>query len=259
MLRREFHLFLTAVMFFTRIPCPSWVDHDADTLNASWKYFPVMGWIVGGASFLVCWLCLHLFPAPIAVLLSLAASLILTGGFHEDGFTDTCDAFGGGFTREQILLIMKDSRIGAYGVLGILVLVALKLFALTALAETVPTLVLAAIFVNAHTASRYLSGTFVCSHEYVQDIEQSKAKPIAKRKPTRAERGQALFWTLAPFLLFFDLRAFLLLPILFLTKAVLAPLYHRKIGGYTGDTLGAAQQISEVFFYLLCLLPWNWF
>lgn len=259
MFRREFHLFLTAVMFFTRIPCPSWVDHNADSLNASWKYFPMMGWIVGGVSFTVCWLTIQVFPTPVAVLLSLAASLLLTGGFHEDGFTDTCDGFGGGFTPEQILTIMKDSRIGAYGVLGILVLLLLKLSALISLADTLSAWTLAAVFINAHTASRYLSGTFVCSHEYVQDPDQSKSKPIAKRKPTSSEQVQALLWTLLPLSLFLHPAAILLLPLLFLCKAVLGPLYVRKIGGYTGDTLGAAQQISEVFFYLLCLLPWTWF
>ncbi len=259
MMRREFHLFLTALMFFTRLPCPEGIDHDADTLNASQKYFPVMGWIVGGVSWLSCWLALHLFPAEIAVLLSVCVSILLTGAFHEDGFTDTCDAFGGGFTKESILTIMKDSRVGAYGLIGFLLLLLLKVQALILLTEQLPAFVLAAVFINAHTASRYLAGTFVSSHDYVQDIDVSKAKPIAKRKPSRAERIQALIFTLLPLSLFLHPLAFFMLPLLFLVKRVLAPLYTRKIGGYTGDTLGAAQQVAEVFFYLLCLLPWTWF
>lgn len=259
MLKRELHLFLTALMFFTRIPCPEGIDHDADTLNAAQKYFPVMGWIVGGFSWLGCWLALHLFPAEVAVLLSICVSVLLTGAFHEDGFTDTCDAFGGGFTKESILTIMKDSRVGAYGLIGFLLLLLLKIQALTSLTEALPSRLLAAVFLNAHTASRYLAGTFVTSHAYVQDIDLSKAKPIAQRKPNGPERIQALLFTLLPFALFGNLSVLLLLPTLFAVKAVLGPLYTRKIGGYTGDTLGAAQQISEVFFYLLCLLPWTWF
>ncbi|MCC5845402.1 MAG: adenosylcobinamide-GDP ribazoletransferase [Verrucomicrobia bacterium] len=259
MIRREIHLFFTALMFFTRLPCPKNIDHDADTLNASQKYFPVMGWIVGGFAWLTCWLALHLFPAEIAVLLSICASVLLTGAFHEDGFTDTCDAFGGGFTKEQILTIMKDSRIGAYGVLGILLLILLKVHSLTHLIESVSPRVLAAVFISAHTGSRYLAGTFVSSHNYVQDLDQSKSKPIAKRKPTRCEQIQALIFTLIPFALFGTPAALLLLPLLFLVKFVLAPLFTRKIGGYTGDTLGATQQVAEVWFYLLCMMPWNWF
>jgi len=125
MIKREIHIFLTSIMFYTRIPCPRWVDHSPDYLNQATRYFPLVGWIVGGVyagSIVV----LTMFFSPlISIILGLAISVLMTGAFHEDGFTDMCDGFGGGWTREKILLIMKDSRVGTFGLVGLGLLLAL--------------------------------------------------------------------------------------------------------------------------------------
>ena len=113
-MKKEVQIFLTAVMFYTRIPVPSWVNHDADYLNKATKYFPLIGWIVGIIAVLVFVGANYLFNPSIAIIISMAASVLLTGAFHEDGFADVCDGFGGGWTKEKILMIMKDSRVGAY-------------------------------------------------------------------------------------------------------------------------------------------------
>ena len=94
------------------------MDRRHGNLERIVRFLPLVGWIVGGIAALVFLLSHFLFPIPLAAALSMAATILLTGGFHEDGFSDVCDAFGGGWNREQILRIMKDSRIGAYGVLG---------------------------------------------------------------------------------------------------------------------------------------------
>ncbi len=112
--RRQLRLLLTAVMFYTRLPVPRWVGHSDDQLNRATVYFPLIGWLVGGVAAGVYWGAAQLWPPLVAVLLSTGAGVLLTGAFHEDGLADTCDGFGGGWTRERILTIMKDSRVGKY-------------------------------------------------------------------------------------------------------------------------------------------------
>ena len=129
MMRRELGYFLGAVGFFTRLPVPGWVGHSAAALSQCARYFPAVGLLVGGIGALVYWLALHLWPQPVAVLLSMAATIYATGAFHEDGLSDTADGLGGGWDKARILAIMKDSRVGSYGVVA-LVLALLGKFAL---------------------------------------------------------------------------------------------------------------------------------
>jgi adenosylcobinamide-GDP ribazoletransferase len=133
-MKKELRVFFTALMFYTRIPCPKWVDHDDDYINQATRYFPFIGWIVGVICFLFLYGASLLLPVPVAVVISMLAGVFITGAFHEDGFADVCDGFGGGWTKEKILLIMKDSRVGAYGVIGLVVLLLLKASALNILA-----------------------------------------------------------------------------------------------------------------------------
>ena len=89
-------------------------------------YFPLIGWIVGGFSALIFWASSFLFPVSISIIFSMIASILVTGAFHEDGFADVCDGFGGGWTKEKILEIMKDSRVGSYGVIGMILMLGTK-------------------------------------------------------------------------------------------------------------------------------------
>ena len=250
MMRRELQIFLAALMFFTRIPCPRWAEHSQETLNKASRYFPLVGWIVGAVAACVFWLSSLLFPLSLAVLLSMIATILLTGAFHEDGFADVCDGFGGGWTQEDILRIMKDSRIGVFGAIGIILMLALKLMSLTALPRSfVPITLLAG-----HSLSRFASTSLLYTHSYVREDMLSKAKPLA-RQITPAELGIAAFFGVAP-LLFFIGEGFSCWKILVCLGTVWGArwcagrYFTRWIGGYTGDCLGAAQQITEVVFYL---------
>src|SRR5574343_785967 len=118
MIRRELEYFFGAVRFFTRLPVPDWVGHSAAALNRSARYFPAVGLLVGGIGALVYLATLQLWPPPVAVLLSMAATIYATGAFHEDGLSDTVDGLGGGWDKLHILEIMKDSRVGSYGVIA---------------------------------------------------------------------------------------------------------------------------------------------
>ena len=249
----ELRLFCIAVQFLTRVPVPRRVGFEPDWLNQSARHFPLVGAGVGALAALVLWAASAVFPPAVAVGLSMAATLLLTGGFHEDGLADTCDALGGAVSRERALEIMKDSRIGSYGALGLLIVLGLKAAALTALplALAIPASVLA------HSASRTAAVLLIRWLPYAGDIEHAKAKPLAQRV-SRAGAWVAVAWVVAvALLLFWRVPAHAPLIATGLMLAGMATLasarwLRRRLGGYTGDALGATQQVSE----LLVLLGW---
>ncbi|MBD3749529.1 MAG: adenosylcobinamide-GDP ribazoletransferase [Sphingobacteriales bacterium] len=248
-MKKEIRIFFTALMFFTRIPCPSYTDHDPEYLNRSAKYFTLVGIIVGSISALVFYLSQWIFPLEIALLLSFVASILTTGAFHEDGFADVCDGFGGGWTKEKILDIMKDSRVGTYGLVGLILLMALKFTALHSIASPliIPTII------SAHAISRLNSVSLIYTDEYAREDLLSKAKPLATKMST-TDFLIACFFGLAPLILMGNYYVFLSIIPLILTKIYFSKYFNKWIGGYTGDCLGTVQQVSEVIYYLSVLL-----
>lgn len=261
-MKREIHVFFTALMFYTRIPCPKWVDHDPAYLNQSIRYFPLIGWIVGGISGLAFFVISVYFSVPVAIIVSLVVSVLLTGAFHEDGFADTCDAFGGGWTRQKILDIMKDSRLGTYGVMGLILLMTLKMALLYEFSNVHESTVLSVslFFISVHAVSRFTASTFVFTHEYARDSNDSKAKPVAEQT-SFINLQVGLIWTIVPvvFLAYVvnNYWTILIFVPAYLTKYFLARYFRKWIGGYTGDCLGATQQVSEVFSYLYLIVLWK--
>ncbi len=140
-MRKEWRIFLTAVMFLTRIRVPKNIDHRPEYLQQCGRYFPVVGWIVGGCSALAFLFFSRYISSDIGFIASMVTGLLVTGAFHEDGWADVCDGFGGGWTREKILIIMKDSRIGAYGAIGLIMLLGSKFLLLKELPAFTPSLV----------------------------------------------------------------------------------------------------------------------
>ena len=258
-MKRELHIFFTALMFYTRIPCPKNIDHNPDYLNKATRYFPLIGWIVGlvsGGTFLGF---SQILPVEVSVLLAIIAGILTTGAFHEDGFADVCDGFGGGWTKEKILIIMKDSAIGAYGAIGILLLLVLKYAVLVQILKVELDVVsVIFIFITGHSVSRWAAATIIFTQQYVREDELSKSKPIAKSFSWREVVGTAFFGFLP--LLYFVIPeyklAFVLIPI-FVFRWCLARYFKKWIGGYTGDCLGATQQVCEVVFYISILALWK--
>ena len=249
----ELQLFLTAVMFYTRIPVSQKTGYSEEKLQKSIRYFPLIGWIVGGLSALL-YIVLSFLPLPIAVivLLSMIASIWITGAFHEDGFADVCDGFGGGWTKEKILAIMKDSRLGTYGAIGLFLLLLCKFFLLLGM----PSHLVPLAFIAGHSLSRLAAASFLLTHSYAREGSDSKAKAVAQ-KPGSVTILIACLSGLLPLLLFQSPEYFLLLIPVFLVKWLLGRFFQKWIGGYTGDCLGATQQLTEVVIYLfLYLLPW---
>ena len=256
-MKYQFRLFLTAVMFYTRIPVPTGIGHSPELLNRATRYLPLIGWLVGGIVALVYYGSEWLWSPAIAGLLALAAGIWLTGAFHEDGFADVCDGFGGGWTAEQVLTIMKDSRVGAYAAIGLVLLLGLKLAALVALPVAGG---LTALLI-AHSLSRLLPVLLIAGLPYARADASSKVRPVAQGIggkeliPAIAFGmlpllGAAWYWQ-APLLLLVPLA---LVPVGF----YLARMYERRIGGYTGDCLGAAQQVAELTVYLFFAAAWKY-
>lgn len=240
-LQNQWRYFLTAVMFFTRVPVRFESFDNAD-LNKATRYFPLIGILVGCVGALVFWISDILLPLEIALLLSMASTVLLTGAFHEDGLADAVDGLGGGWSREQVLTIMVDSRIGSYGAIGLVFVLVTKYQALSyQLSAFIP-----ATLVAGHALSRLCAVLVMSTQSYVK--AEGKAKPLATELNI-TELTVATFFGLAPmaFLQFKFLAALVPVAIVWLWFSAKM---RSRIGGYTGDCLGAMQQLTEVAFYV---------
>ena len=262
-MKEEFRIFFTALMFYTRIPCPQTTDHSPEYINKATRYFPFVGWIVGGISWAVFWVSAWVFDAPIAVLLSLAAGILVTGAFHEDGLADVFDGFGGGWTKPKILEIMKDSRVGAFGAIALVFLVGIKFFALHNLvlnAQKTDFWVVPLIFVAYHSLSRLAAINIVFTAQYSRENDDSsKAKPIAKAHSYKEIFG-AYFFGLMPLLalcFFGNYKFMVVLMPLFVLYFFSKRYFNRWIDGYTGDCLGAIEQMAECVILLTFVALWR--
>lgn len=247
-------------MFYTRIPCPKNITHDPDYLNKATRYFPFIGWIVGSISFLAFYIFSLFLSTETAVIFAIIISVLTTGAFHEDGFADVCDGFGGGWTKEKILMIMKDSAIGAYGAIGLvlLFLAKFKLLSESILLFTNNILLIFLLFISAHSLSRLAAISIVFTHQYSRDDASSKSKPIAKNHSWKEIFGSFFFGLIPLFALtYFNYKVLLAIIPVFITRYFLAGYFQKWIDGYTGDCLGATQQVCEVIYYLSILFIWK--
>jgi len=234
--RRELRAVVMALMFFTRIPVPSLPDFRDEDLTRAARWFPAVGLLVGGIQAGLLWLAALALPALGAALLALAAGLLLTGAFHEDGLADSFDGLGGGYTPARVLEIMKDSRIGTFGAAALMLALALQAVALAELAA------LPAAVVAAHGASRFAAVTLLATQDYVREDALSRAKPLA----TRIDAG-GLAWAglcaAAPLLWLPWAAGGAMLMAMLLMRLWWGRVCQRRLGGYTGDLLGACQQL----------------
>ncbi|WP_018605072.1 adenosylcobinamide-GDP ribazoletransferase [Uliginosibacterium gangwonense] len=249
----EIRRFFIALGYFTRLPVPAWVGWSSSELNHATRYFPLVGLLVGLLVAGVFYLASLFLPLRVALLLSMIASLLITGAFHEDGLADSADGFGGGWGKDQILTIMKDSRIGTYGAIALVTALLMKFLVLDALGLF--TLIALPL---AHTLSRTMALLVMAAMKYVRQDDSTRAKPVAEGL-SKTDWVLGLCLGLAPFIavLAFDvlpLRAMLACWLSCIMATLLWAFYiYRRIGGYTGDALGASQQIAEIATYLaLC-------
>jgi len=273
--------FLLAVQFFTRIPVTGrladWVGYSPAMLRASAAHFPGIGWLVGAAAAGVYAVLLALLPASpfaplVAAALSTVTTVLLTGGFHEDGLADVADGLGGSAERERALEIMKDSRVGAFGAMALVLALLSKVALLGLLGSAEVTLpglddasseasleapfdgwLVAVALFAAHVVSRGLPLLLIRLLPHVGDTVGSKSKPLAEQISLPSLGAASLWVFLALALAAIALPAInLIVACSFAVIALLwmGRLFTRRLQGFTGDCLGATQQVCEIAFYL---------
>jgi adenosylcobinamide-GDP ribazoletransferase len=267
--------YLLAIQFFTRLPVTGalavWVGFSPAMLRASAAHFPGVGWLVGGLVAGFTWGLLHLLPASpfaplVAAVLGTVLGVLITGAFHEDGLADVADGLGGTQNQARALEIMKDSRVGAFGAIA-MVLVLMTKVALLALLGSLPSvdsyrLLCVALFV-AHVVSRTWPLLIIRLLPHVGDTAASKSKPLADQI-TLGSLGVAFLWCFSALALV--QTAWQAINLVAVCAALLASgmafvvmwrWFARRLQGFTGDCLGATQQVCELAFYLGLALAWS--
>lgn len=238
---------LAAFIFLTRLPFWKIKEVPAECFKHVVPYWSLIGWLTGGVMAGVLWLTGQIMPISIAWILAIIARLLVTGCLHEDGLADFLDGFGGGTTRERTLAIMKDSHIGSYGVIG-LVLYFLLLFQL----HVLPLTDLCILVFCGDCWSKFCASQLVNYLPYARKEEDSKAKVVYNRM-SWGELSVAFICGAIPFILFLPIRLWPATLFPLITFVLLCLLMKRRLQGYTGDCCGATFLLCELSFYLGCL------
>lgn len=239
-----------ALQFLTRLPVPHWVGHEPARFQRAVRHFPLVGALVGAAGAAVALGALHGWPATVAATLAVATTVWLTAALHEDGLADTFDALLGAAPRAQALAIMKDSRIGSHGAVALLLVLGLRVLLLAELLARAA-LPAATALVAAHAAGRAAAVVLMAALPYAGDAAQAKA-PALMRGTRRVDAAWAaltgaLVLALAAVaqprgaVAFGSATGALVALVLVMRRWL-----QRRLGGCTGDTLGAAEQLAEV-------------
>ncbi len=245
MIAREVRLFKIALQFLTQLPVGSIGDCPPDWLARSAKYMPVVGAIVGAIAGAAIVLSAAFLPAPLPTVIGIVAAIAITGALHEDGLADTTDAFGGGRTRERRLEIMRDSRIGTYGTLALISVLALKGAALVALTPWNAALVMVAGHAGARLAAIVTMSRLPHAGGGVAKVSQKISEL------TMSEIAVALALGLIPGFFLLGATTFIAAALFaFGAASLIALIARRKIAGYTGDVLGAVEQVFEAAFFV---------
>src|SRR5262245_40997256 len=236
----------TSIVFCTRLPiAQSVLIGGGDLARASWA-FPIAGVLVGGLGALIYLIAYRLgLPPSVAAGLALAATLVATGCLHEDGLADTADGFGGGKSREHKLEIMRDSRIGTFGVCALVLSLLLRWSVLASLAS--PRAVALALLA-AHTSARATLPAFM---RLVPPARTDGLAAAAGRPPHESVFAAGVLGAIALWLALGPLAALIGVLLLALAVACMAWLSMRQIGGQTGDVLGALEQSNEILILLV--------
>ncbi len=249
-LGREATRYLVAQQFLTRLPTPDWVTYEPGGLARSARYFPLVGIVVGALSAMIWLIFAPVLPAPLAAGLAIAMLILSTGALHEDGFADCCDGLGGGANRDKALEIMRDSRIGAYGAIGLFMVIGFRWTGLATfdMTEGALALILAPVLARGAMVVLLTIGVYARAEGAARDVKDGVTKPeLAVALATCAVIAIAAAGLVG-------LLAFVL--VVLASVLWLTWLTHR-LGGYTGDGLGAAEQIAQVVTFLCLAAAWS--
>lgn len=239
--------FLIAVQFLTRLPVPRSLNSSETDIGKAAAFFPLVGVIVGGGAALVFVALQKILPLPASVLCAVIFAAFVTNAFHEDGLADSFDGFGGGWTKDRVLEIMRDSRIGTYGTLALIFVILGKLTFLSVL----PQGQIWRWLIVAHTAGRWTILPLCAWLPYARAEGQGKlvAKQVGALEITIGTVTLLLAFILLPW------KAALATILVTTLVALLSGLYYRvRIQGITGDCLGATNQLTEIALYLTAVI-----
>lgn len=237
---------LASLIFFTRLPFWRIADVPPAYFKRVVDYWPFVGWLTGGAMAGTLWVSAQFLPVQVAIILALLVRLLITGALHEDGLADFCDGFGGGTSREKILVIMKDSHIGTYGVLSLIFYFGLLWSLLSGLSVSLACLAL----LSGDAWSKFCSAQIINTLPYARKEEDSKAKVIYDRMSIGAFILALLAGTL-PMLLFLPQNYWWAAIAPVAVIVLLIQLMRKRLQGYTGDCCGAAFLLCELSFYFI--------
>jgi adenosylcobinamide-GDP ribazoletransferase len=237
---REWRLFWCAVGFLTRLPAPAAREFEPEWIGRSTRWFSLVGQIVGVLAAVVFLAAGRLLSGMAPALLAVGAGVWITGAFHEDGLADTADGLGGGTTPDARLEIMKDSRIGTYGVLALILVVGLRIAALAIM----PGWRGAVALVAAHGFGRAAAVAAMATQPYAGSVATAKAG-ASPQEPGKANAVFAGLVALWPFALMPIQPSLLSIALAAAAAFVVALFAQRLIGGRTGDSLGAVEQAAE--------------
>ena len=244
---------LAAFIFFTRLPFWRIATVPSECFKHVVPYWPIVGWLTGGVLAGTLWLLAQVLPVQVAWIGAILVRLLVTGCLHEDGLADFCDGFGGGTTRERTLAIMKDSHIGTYGVVGLIIYFLLW----SQMGTVIPLATLCAVAFCADVYGKWCVSHIVNLLPYDRKEEESKAK-VTYSRMTGPEILIGLLAGGIPLILLLPAGlgwACLCPPVVFL---LLCGWMKRRIGGYTGDCCGAAFLLCELSFYIgVMVLLWK--
>lgn len=243
-----------AFIFFTRLPLWRLYAPPKESYKSVVEFWPLTGWLTGGVMALTLWLCSMYFPYTIAVLLAIVVRLLITGALHEDGLADFMDGFGGGGSdRERILTIMKDSHIGTYGVIGLILYFLLLAATLLSLSPTIAVFAIMA----ATPYSKMVSAPLIIMMPYARREEEAKTKMIYRNINWQAGFSLTIqgLLPMAVFLWFTHLPWGMIISVPCIVMYFLYLFINNKIHGYTGDCCGAVCLLTELSVYIvLCAL-----
>lgn len=240
---------LSALSFLTRIPVPARIHTDTNALRRAPAWFPAVGLLLGVVDWALASFLLRYFAPFVTAVLLLIAGALLTGALHLDGLADMADGFGGGRTRDDVLRIMRDHVIGSYGATALILVLILKTASLSEIVQhprALPALVVAPAF--ARWSILFLSR--LAPYARTNDSGGSGALALSMTKTT------FLIGSLVPMLLLITLRpaAALLLPTVIVQTWLVRRYARKRIGGITGDVLGANVTVAEAVQYITALL-----
>ena len=234
---------LIAIGFLTRIPIPKWVVFEQINLKQSTYYFAAVAWLITLLLYFMYSLLLLVFPPTICVVLVVICGVLVTGALHEDGLADFCDAVGVMGTHEQKISAMKDSRLGSFGVIALIVAIGAKFIFLNEQGN-----VALALLVSV-SLSRLFAFTFLISKQYIK-TQSSKSEGFTSVSPVIFLT--VLFIGVLPYCFFLNWQSIVLLALVLLVlRFLLLLLFKKHIGGVNGDCMGAAQQTSELLILLV--------